>query len=168
MKIDDIRQGFGNLRETVAEGWERLRRSASGALTRFRPGPAEAMPAARDMDDDAPGRRALWAMIGGDVFEDDRQVVVRLEAPGMEKEDFQLEVLGDTLLVRGEKRFQRERTEGRWRVVQCAYGSFERAVPLPAAVQPEGAQASYRNGVLRVELPKQTPGRPQSHRIAVQ
>jgi HSP20 family protein len=145
-----------------------LRRSASGALTRFRPGAPDTLPAPRDVDDETLGRGALWAMIGGDVYEDDRQVVVRLEAPGMEKDDFQLEVRGDALRVRGEKRFQRESSEGRWRVVQCAYGSFERVVPLPAAVQPEGARASYRNGVLRVELPKRSPGPPQSHRIAVQ
>jgi HSP20 family protein len=168
MRIDDIRQGFGTLRETVAEGWERLRRSASGALARFRPGTPDSLPAPRELDDETFGRGALWAMIGGDVFEDDRQVLVRLEAPGMEKEDFQLDVQGDALRVRGEKRFQRESSDGRWRVVQCAYGSFERHVPLPAPVEPDGARASYRNGVLRVELPKRAPGRPQSHRIAVQ
>lgn len=168
MKIDDIRQSFGAIRESVAEGWERFRRSASGALTRFRPGTHSALPAPQEIDDEAFGRDAVWAMIGGDVYEDEHRVVVRLEAPGMEKEDFQLEVADESLVVRGEKRFERETSEGRWRVVQCAYGSFERSVPLPAAVQPDGAKATYRNGVLRIELPKRAPGRPQSHQIAVQ
>lgn len=168
MKIDDIRQSFGAIRESVSEGWERFRRSASGALTRFRPGTHSALPAAHEIDDEAFGRDALWAMMGGDVYEDEHRIVVRLEAPGMEKEDFRLEVADELLLVRGEKRFERETSEGRWRVVQCAYGSFERSVPLPAAVQPDGAKATYRNGVLRIELPKRAPGRPQSHQIAVQ
>lgn len=165
MKIDEIRQGFGALRDTVAGGWERLRRGASGALTRYKPGTPTALPAQADID--APSSGALWAMVGGDVFEDERRVVVRLEAPGMAKDDFELEVLGDSLVVRGEKRFQRESSEGRWRVVQCAYGSFQRVVPLPAAVQSQQARATYRDGVLRVELPKLEPGVPTARTIPV-
>jgi HSP20 family protein len=106
-------------------------------------------------------------MLGGDVFEDEQRVVVRLEAPGMNKGDFDIQVQGDALVVRGEKRFERESTEGRWRVLQCAYGSFLRTVPLPAAVKGEQARASYRNGVLKVELPKQSPGKAAVTRIDV-
>ncbi|MCW5633078.1 MAG: Hsp20/alpha crystallin family protein [Rubrivivax sp.] len=171
MKIDELRQGFGALRDTVAgtlaEGWERLRRKAAGALTRYKPGGSTALPPAADIDDPTIGSGPLWAMVGGDVFEDDRRVVVRLEAPGMAKDDFTLEVLGDTLVVRGEKRFQRESSEGRWRVVQCAYGSFQRAVPLPAPVLSDSARATYRDGVLRVELPKREPRAPSVRAIPV-
>lgn len=167
MKIDEIRQGFGALRDTVAGGWERLRRKASGALTRYKPGAPTALPAQAEIDDPSIGSGPLWAMVGGDVFEDERRVIVRLEAPGMAKEDFELEVVGDTLVVRGEKRFQRESGEGRWRVVQCAYGSFQRVVPLPTAVQSQQARATYRDGVLRVELPKREPGVPAARTIAV-
>jgi HSP20 family protein len=106
-------------------------------------------------------------MLGGDVFEDDKRIVVRLEAPGMSKGDFDIQVLDDALVVRGQKRFKREGTEGRWRVLQCAYGSFLRAVPLPAPVKSDKSRASYRNGVLRVELPKQTPGKPSIKEIRV-
>lgn len=167
MKIDEIRQGFGALRDTVAGGWDRLRRKASDALTRYRPGGGTALPAAAEIDDPTLGSGALWAMLGGDVFEDDQRVIVRLEAPGMAKDDFALEVVGSSLVVRGEKRFQSEGTEGRWRVVQCAYGSFQRVVPLPAEVQSERARATYRDGVLRVELPKREPGSPSARSIPV-
>ena len=78
-----------------------------------------------------------------------------------------VQVVGDSLVVRGEKRFERESGEGRWRVVQCAYGSFHRSVPLPAAVKADEARASYRNGVLRVELPKQQPAQPKTLQIRV-
>ena len=69
----------------VVEGWDRLRQSAAGALTRYRPGDKSNLPAREDIDDASwlPGMG--WAMIGGDVFEDERRVVVRLEAPGMAK-----------------------------------------------------------------------------------
>ena len=166
MKMDDIKQGFGSLRDTVAEGWTRLRDTAGSALTRFRPAETANLPPRGKIDDSAFMPAQGWAMLGGDVFEDDRRVLVRLEVPGMDKKDFQIEVLDDTLTVRGEKRFERETSEGsgegRWRVLQCAYGSFQRSVRLPAPVKSEEARATYRDGVLRIELPKAEARRPRA------
>jgi len=168
MKLESLKEGFGSLWDNVAEGWRHLTQSAAGALTRFRPGEDSGLPAKGEVDDDfyLPGRG--WSMLGGDVFEDEQHLVVRLELPGMEKQDINIEVLDDALVVSGEKRFQRESSEGRWRVMQCAYGSFRRAVPLPAAVKAGEARAAYRNGVLRVELPKAEPARPSAVTIPVE
>jgi HSP20 family protein len=167
MKLDDIRQGVGALWESVTDGWERLRQTATGALTRYRPGDPADLPTRNEIDDASYVPSASWAMLGGDVFEDDKRIVVRLEAPGMSKGDFDIQVQGDALVVRGQKRFEREGTEGRWRVLQCAYGSFLRTVPLPAPVKSDKSRASYRNGVLRVELPKQSPGKPSVKEVRV-
>ena len=167
MKLDDLRQGVGTLWDSVTEGWERLRQGAAGALTRYRPEHKASLPAPDEVDDASYKPGASWAMLGGDVFEDDKRIVVRLEAPGMNKSDFDVQVLDGALLVRGEKRFERQSTAGRWRVLQCAYGSFLRTVPLPGAVKGDQAQASYRNGVLKVELPKLSPGRPSVTQISV-
>lgn len=167
MKLSDVRQGMGSMWESVAEGWDRLRQSAAGALTRFKPGERSNVPAQADIDQAAWLPGTSWAMLGGDVFEDDTRVVVRLEAPGMNKSDFDLQVFEDELVVRGEKRFEGERSDGRWRVLQCAYGSFQRSVPLPVPVEVEQAKATYRDGVLRVELPKRQPGKPARRRICV-
>ena len=112
------------------------------------------MPAKGEVDDEFYLPSQGWAVLGGDVFEDDKQVVIRLEIPGMDKEDLDIEVQGDVVVVRGEKRFQRESSEGRYHVLQCAYGSFRRTVPLPTPVLSDKAKANYRNGVLRIELPK--------------
>jgi HSP20 family protein len=117
MKFDEVRHGLGSLWDSVAEGWDRLRQSAAGALTRFRPGEKSNLPARTEIDDPTYLPSNGWAMLGGDVFEDERRVVVRIEAPGMEKDDFDVQVFGDALVVRGEKRFERESIEGRWRVV---------------------------------------------------
>jgi HSP20 family protein len=95
-----------------------------------------------------------WGLLAVDVFDDDERVVVRLEAPGMRKEDFRLEVRDDVLWVEGEKRFEREATRGHYRLMQCAYGRFQRAIGLPVPVRGEKARATYKDGVLRVELPK--------------
>jgi HSP20 family protein len=165
VKLDELKQGFNSLLDSVSEGWQRLRESASGALTRFKPG--EGLPAKGEVDDDYYLPTDRWSMLGGDVFEDDKRLVVRVEVPGMEKDDFEIEVQDNALVVRGEKRFERESSEGRWRVLQCAYGSFRRMVPLPAAVLADGARAEYRNGVLKIELPKAAPGSPNPRTIKV-
>lgn len=167
MKLESLKEGFNSMWDNVADGWRHLTHSAAGAITRFRPGEQANLPPQEEVDDDAylPGRG--WAMLGGDVFEDDARLVVRLEIPGMEKQDLDISVRDDALEVRGEKRFEREETEGRWRVMQCAYGSFRRVVPLSEPVLADQARASYRRGVLRVELPKAAPGKPKSVSIRV-
>ncbi|HJV86705.1 MAG TPA: Hsp20/alpha crystallin family protein [Noviherbaspirillum sp.] len=154
MNFDEIKQGWSSFWDSVAEGWQHLRQSASSAITRFKPSTQTNLPAKSDIDDAFFIPSMGWSMLGGDVFEDDKRIVVRIEVPGLDKNDIDIEVSGNSLVVRGEKRFEREDTEGRYRVLQCAYGSFERLVPLNTAVKADQAKASYRNGVLRVELPK--------------
>lgn len=167
MKLDDIKEEFSSMWNNVSEGWKQLTDSAAGALTRFRPGQSADMPGEADVDDPAFQSGRTWAMLGGDIFEDDANVVVRLEVPGMQKDDFNIIVQADSLVVSGEKRFAREETEGRWRVMQCAYGSFRRVVPLAVPVIADAAQATYSRGVLRIALPKAAPGKPSLVRIPV-
>ena len=165
MKLDDLKHGFGNIWDSMAEGWQRLREGAVGALTRFRPGERSAMPARSEVDDSFYWPSHGWSLLGGDLFEDDQRLLVRLEIPGMDKADFDIEVQDDLLVVLGEKRFESESTQGRYRLLQCAYGSFRRVVPLPTQVLADQARASYRDGVLRIELPKAEKSAP--HKIAV-
>ena len=168
MNLDSLKEGFSSMWDNVADGWRHLTHSAAGAITRFRPGEQANLPVRDEVDDEGyqPGRG--WAMLGGDVFEDDDRLVVRLEIPGMEKEDINISVRDDALVVSGEKRFAREDTDGRWRVMQCAYGSFRRVVPLSVRVLADQAQASYKRGVLRVALPKAAPGKPQAVTIKLE
>lgn len=167
MKLDEIKQGFSSLWDSVAEGWHRLRESAASALTGFKPAADAGLPAKGEVDDAFYLPTQGWSMLGGDVFEDEKRVVVRLEIPGMDKKDLDIEVQGDVLVVRGEKRFERETSEGRYRVLQCAYGSFRRVVTLPAPVRTDKAEAAYRNGVLRIELPKIAVDKPRKLTIRV-
>ena len=164
---EQLKQGADQVWDSVAEGWRELSARASGALTRFRP--TSTVPPAGDSPAAPQGRlsqMAGWAFMGADVFDDADTVIVRIEAPGLRREDFNVELHGDVLTVRGEKRIDRETTEGRWRVVQCAYGSFRRDVALPVPVKPDKTKASYRDGVLRIELPKADAARVR--RVAVQ
>ena len=159
-KLEGIKQGFTSLRGFVADGWQRMRQSAAGALTRFRPGGPAQVPAKAEVDDDFYLPSHGWSMLGGDMFEDKRRLVVRLEVPGMDKEQFDIEVLDDALVVSAKKRFERERTEGRYRMFQCAYGSFRRVVPLPVPVLADASKASYKAGVLKIEVTKAKPAKP--------
>jgi HSP20 family protein len=156
-------RSLGHAWDSLAEGWRDLRESAAGAMTRFLPsssGNGSAPPA----DATFP---AGWAVLAADVFDSDDHIVVRLEAPGMQKSDFKVEVRDGVLVVKGEKRVERQSGHGQYRLMQCAYGRFQRAVPLPVPVRGERARARYRDGVLRIELPK-AEGAPRPRRIAVQ
>lgn len=160
----DWKQGLGQAWESLAEGWRELRGRTVGALTRFLP-QRRHDDGSDDAPDDEPPRFAGWALLAADVFDDGERIVVRLEAPGMRRDDFDVELRDQLLLVHGDKRFEHETRDGHWHLVQCAYGSFRRVVPLPAPVLGERARATYRAGVLRIELPKREPSRPK--RIAV-
>jgi HSP20 family protein len=168
MKFEELREGLSSFLDSLAEGWRHMQQSASTALTGFKAGEGTNLPSKRDVDDGFFMPSSGWAMLGGDVFEDDKRLVVRLEVPGMDKNDLEIEVQGNSLVVRGEKRFEREETEGRYRVLQCAYGNFRRSVPLPAQVLADQAKASYRNGVLRVELPKAQVEKPRTMKVNVE
>ena len=150
-----LRQGADQAWESLAEGWRELSARASGALTRLRPAPESSTKAGAAADEEVDLLPfGGWAFMASDVFDDDDKVVVRIEAPGLRREDFSIELQDDTLTVRGEKRADREARRGRWSVVQCAYGRFRRDIALPVPVKADKTKASYRDGVLRVELPK--------------
>jgi HSP20 family protein len=151
--LQQIRQDVTNAWDRMVDGWGQLYRRAAGALTRFTPG-------AHKRDSDEAARQAMtsrssgWGLLAAEVFDDDDRVVVRLEAPGLDKGDFDLQVVDDYLVVRGEKRVASERTDGRYHIRECAFGRFERAIALPDEVDTAKAVAEYKKGVLRVELPK--------------
>ncbi|HEC16882.1 MAG TPA: Hsp20/alpha crystallin family protein [Sedimenticola sp.] len=164
--LQQLREGLNEAWDTLLDGWQRLYRRAAGALTRFTPG-GKAKEGGAGESHEIALRNTGWGLLASEVFDDDDKVVVRLEAPGMEKSDFDIQVLEDYLVVRGEKQLQRERTQGRYHVTECAYGSFERAIPLPEEVEAGKASATYKNGVLRIELPKTASRRRKTIKVDV-
>jgi len=89
-----------------------------------------------------------------DIYENKDQIVLEAELPGMNREDFDLSVENNTITLRGERRFEKKDDTDNYHRVERAYGSFTRSFTLPNTVSSEGATADYRNGVLRVTLPK--------------
>jgi HSP20 family protein len=89
-----------------------------------------------------------------DLSETDGNVNVSIELPGMTENDIDVELDEEMLTISGEKKYDEEEEKGGryWR--ESSYGSFVREIPLPAAVDIEKARASFKNGRLRVDLPK--------------
>lgn len=150
--LNQLRHGLERAWDSLAEGWRQLLDHASDALTRFTP--VRHAQELETADELIAGRASRWGLLAAQVQETDEAVVVRLEAPGLEPEAFDISVVDDYLVVQGEKRVQRESREGRYTLMECAYGRFERAIPLPVPVDEDAARASYRHGVLRIELPR--------------
>lgn len=145
--------------DNLSEGWRELLTRSSNALTRFTRKDAPAASAA------ATSAAPVWSLLAGDVVDTGDQIVVRLELPGIAKEDCDIVVDGTTLYIQGEKRHDREHIDGSFYLRQCAYGSFQRAIPLPHNVDAGHASAIFNNGVLTVILPKTLSMEPR--RIAV-
>ena len=102
-----------------------------------------------------------------DVAETQEKIIVRAEVPGMKQDDIQIEFENGLLTIRGERKLIKE--EGvTFHRVERTFGNFSRSFTLPRTVDPEKISASYRDGVLQIEVPKKEEAKPRQIRIAVQ
>jgi len=145
IRLDDVSKTFNRTWDSISNGWNHLVHRASNALTRFH---------VNNEDESEEAGTTRWGLLSADIYDDDDKVIVTIEAPGMQEEDFDISVVDNVLYVKGEKRFEREKTEGGYSVKERAYGHFERVIPLAYDVDPEQAKATYKHGVLRVEVNK--------------
>jgi HSP20 family protein len=109
------------------------------------------------------GNGAGWPHV--EVVDRDKEVRVTAELPGLEEKDVELRVEDNTLVLRGEKRTEVDDQERQYS--ERYYGRFERHVALPAEVDDERANATFRNGVLTVTLPKTERARQHTKRIPI-
>jgi HSP20 family protein len=102
-----------------------------------------------------------------DVYEDEHKVSLKLEAPGIQPDAFDIQIENNTLTVRGERKFDREEKEENFHRIERRYGSFVRSFSLPATVDPNSVKASYENGVLRIDLAKRAEAKPRQIKVSV-
>ena len=115
------------------------------------------------LDDELPS--GTWAP-AVDVAEEGDKIVVKIEVPGMEEKDLKVNFEDGMLTVSGERQFERKDTRNYHRI-ERAYGTFTRSFSLPRSVDANAITASYRNGVLEIEIPKKEEAKPKQIAINV-
>jgi HSP20 family protein len=102
-----------------------------------------------------------------DVQETDDEIIVTAEMPGLDKDDFAVEISADRLVLRGEKQRNAEEQGSGYYYAERSFGSFVRVVPLPCEIDTERVKARYRNGLLRIAMPKSENARARRIEVAV-
>ena len=148
LKMNELTDGLSRTWDSVSHGWHHLIHNASNALTRF-----------VSSDDPAragkvPASSPRWGLMSADLYDDADKVIIKLEVPGLANDDFDLNIVDNILTISGEKQFQQEKTQGNYRILECAYGRFSRSIPLEYEVDADTAKARYDRGILKIELDK--------------
>ncbi len=102
-----------------------------------------------------------------DVLESKDAYVIRAELPGMKKEDFHLEVKDGTLTLTGERQSEKATDGVEYRSVERVSGKFWRSFSLPETVKHDGIQATYKDGILEIHVPKAEEAKPRQIEISV-
>jgi HSP20 family protein len=128
--VNDLASEFANMQREIDRMFDRFR---GGAL-----------------EDD---QTSLW-LPAVDVVERDTDYAVKVELPGVNKEDVKITVQKDVLTIKGEKKQEQEKKGDNYHRLERSYGAFQRSFTLPSSVKSDKIEASYSNGVLTVTLPK--------------
>ena len=102
-----------------------------------------------------------------DVFDDKDNLVVQVELPGMKKEEIDIAMHEGVLTVSGERKTEGERKEGEMFRSERYFGKFQRSVTLPVAVEARKVKATYKEGILTIDLPKAEEAKPKQIAISV-
>jgi len=102
-----------------------------------------------------------------DVYEDEHNVSLKIEVPGIDEKDIDVRIENNTLIVHGERKIEKEEKEENYRRVERQYGSFTRTFTLPPTVETENVSATYDKGVLKVKLAKKAEAKPKQIKVNV-
>ena len=103
-----------------------------------------------------------------DVYEDEHNITLKIEVPGIDEKDINVSIENNTLTVRGERRFEKDEKEENFQRVERRYGSFTRSFTLPNTVDPEQVSAHYERGVLKIRLAKKVEAKPKQIKVNVE
>jgi HSP20 family protein len=114
---------------------------------------------------DSPPATTAWNP-SVDIFENDNEVIFKAELPGMNAKDIEVKLENNVLILKGERRFEKETKEENYHRIEREYGNFSRSFALPTAVNGDKVTAEYKDGVLKVMLPKKEQIKPIPIKIA--
>jgi HSP20 family protein len=119
------------------------------------------------------GTRGEESLVSGafvpavDVYEDEHNVVIKLEAPGIEQKDIDIRVEDHVMTIRGERKMEKTEKKENFQRVERQYGSFTRSFTLPNTVDTNNVNADYENGVLKITMGKRAEAQPKQIKVNV-
>ena len=155
------------LPEPWREALERVSDRIGHFLTRLVPGKNPEQSPERITAETLPA----FMQLGGpllDMHETPDELIIRAEVPGLQKEDFSVELVGKRLTIKGEKKVVRKQKGGNGCLMaECRYGSFSRTLQMPYVIDEKAVSAELKDGVLTIRLPKPEQERSGSYRVPV-
>lgn len=103
-----------------------------------------------------------------DVIEDEKEIIVKAEIPGVEKENIKVLIDNNMLTISGEKKVEKSEEGKTYYSVERRFGSFKRVMNLPSSVDPDKIKATYKDGVLTITLPKKEEARAKEVKITTE
>ena len=112
-----------------------------------------------------PASTTIWSP-AVDIYETDGEIVVQAELPGMDRKDISLHLENNVLTIRGDRQFKKEIKEDNYHRIERSYGGFSRSFSIPTSVDEDKIRADYKDGVLKIALPKKEQAKPKQIQIA--
>jgi HSP20 family protein len=102
-----------------------------------------------------------------DIYEDEHNIILKIEVPGIDEKDIDVSIQNNTLTVRGERKIEKDEKEENFHRVERQYGSFTRSFTLPSSVDPGQVNARCDKGVLKISLAKKAEAKPTQIKVNV-
>ena len=121
--------------------------------------------AGRGWRGDEPSSTTTWSP-AVDIYETENEIMVHAELPGVDRKDITLNLEKNVLTLKGERRFEKETKHENYHRIERAYGGFSRSFSIPAIVEEDKIQAEYKDGILKISLPKKEQVKAKQIQIA--
>lgn len=102
-----------------------------------------------------------------DIYETEREIVLAVEVPGVKPEEIDIQITGDTLTIRGERKLAREDNGRQYMRIERSYGPFQRSFTLGVPINQQQVKAAYRDGLLEITLPKAEEVKPKQVKVEI-
>jgi HSP20 family protein len=100
-----------------------------------------------------------------DIFETENELVLSAEVPGIDEKDIEIKLEDNTLILKGERKFEKETKEENYHRIERAYGSFHRSFTLPPYIDQDKINAEHQDGILKIVMPKMPELKPRKVKI---
>jgi HSP20 family protein len=101
-----------------------------------------------------------------DIFETENEIVIKAELPGMEAKDIDIRLENNVLMLKGERRFEKDTKNENYHRVERSYGNFSRSFSLPAFVDESSVCAAYKDGLLKISIPKKEKAKSKEIKVS--